>query len=257
MHNRYLIDYAKATHDAISAYERRHPGRRLWFFTRAGYTGLPGSAAYEGANFPGDETTGWDHGAGLASLTSDMLGRAVDGAPGFATDIGGYYDYTTPPTTKELFIRWAEWAALSPVFRLHGAGPTGTHTPWSFDDETVRIYNRLSKLHLKAVPLILRLWKKGVRNGVPPTRPLWLDHPHDRKARLQDQEWLLGADLLVAPVVQEGAASRTVYFPAGCWTDPGSGRRFRGPTSRTVQAPLSVLPYFFRCGTHPFKHRRK
>jgi sulfoquinovosidase len=257
MHNRYLVLYAKATRQEIRRYERKHPKRRLWFFTRAGYTGRPGSAAYESANFPGDETTDWTHSSGLASSTPDMLNRAIGGAFGYGTDIGGYFDLTTPPTTKELFIRWAEWAALSPVFRLHGAGPTGTHTPWSFDDETVRIYNRLSKLHLKAVPLILRLWKKGARSGVPPTRPLWLDYPRDRKARLQDQEWLLGADLLVAPVVQEGAASRTVYFPAGCWADPGSGRRFRGPISRTVQAPLSVLPYFFRCGTHPFKHRRK
>ena len=72
--------------------------------------------------------------SGLASSTPDMLNRAIGGAFGFGTDIGGYFDLTTPPTTKELFIRWAEWAALSPVFRLHGAGPTGTHTPWSFDD---------------------------------------------------------------------------------------------------------------------------
>ena len=256
MHNRYLVLYAKATRQEIRRYERKHPKRHLWFFTRAGYTGRPGSAGFESANFPGDETTDWTHSSGLASSTPDMLNRAIGGAFGFGTDIGGYFDLTTPPTTKELFIRWAEWAALSPVFRLHGAGPTGTHTPWSFDDETVRIYNRLSKLHLKAVPLILRLWKKGVRNGMPPTRPLWLAYPRDRDARTQDQEWLLGADLLVAPVVDQGATSRAVYFPAGCWRDPGSGRRFRGPRSSVVQAPLAVLPYFFRCGTHPFKHRR-
>jgi len=57
-----------------------------------------------------------------------MLGRAVDGAYGYGTDIGGYSDLFTPATTKELFLRWAEWAALSPVFRLHGSGIHGTHT---------------------------------------------------------------------------------------------------------------------------------
>ena len=58
------------------AFERRHPRRRIFFFTRAGYSGTPGAAAYESANFPGDETTDWSHSAGLASLTTDMLNRA-------------------------------------------------------------------------------------------------------------------------------------------------------------------------------------
>ena len=258
MHNRYLVLYAKATRGAINRYERKHPKRHIWFFTRAGYSGRPGSAAYESANFPGDETTDWTHSSGLASSTPDMLNRAVGGAYGFGTDIGGYFDLTTPPTTKELFLRWAEWAALSPVFRLHGAGPTGTHTPWSFDAETVQVYNGLSKLHLKAVPLILRLWKKAARTGVPPTRPLWLAYPSDPAARSQDQEWLLGPDLLVAPVVGQGASTRSVYFPRGCWRDPVRGRRYRGPRSAIVQAPVNELPRFFRCGKHPLaRHHRR
>ncbi len=128
MHNRYIDLYMQATRKELAAYERAHPERRLWFFNRAGFTG---SARYEAANFPGDESTDWSQAAGLASSTEDMLSRAIGGAFGFGTDIGGYYDYTTPPTTKELFLRWAEWAALSPVFRLHGSGRTGTHTPWS------------------------------------------------------------------------------------------------------------------------------
>jgi alpha-glucosidase (family GH31 glycosyl hydrolase) len=251
MHSRYLVLYAKATRDEIRRYERKHSKRNLWFFTRAGYTGRPGSAAYESANFPGDETTDWTPSSGLPSSTPDMLNRAIGGAYGYGTDIGGYFDLTTPPTTKELFIRWAEWAALSPVFRLHGAGPTGTHTPWSFDDETVQVYNQLSRLHLKAVPLIMRLWRKAARTGMPPTRPLWLAYPGDPTARTQDQEWLLGSDLLVAPVVDQGASSRTVSFPRGCWRDVATGQRHRGPSAAVVSAPLTVLPYFTRCGTKP------
>ncbi len=84
-----------------------------------------------------------------------MLNRAIDGAYGYGTDIGGYFDITTPPTTRQLFLRWAEWAALSPVFRLHGSGLTGTHTPWSFGAATARTYDKISRLHLRAVPLIL------------------------------------------------------------------------------------------------------
>jgi alpha-glucosidase (family GH31 glycosyl hydrolase) len=252
MHNRYPMLYLRATREAVDAYERAHPERKIWFFNRAGYSGTPGSTAYEGGNFPGDESTDWSQAAGLASLAADMLSRAVGGAFGYATDIGGYYDYTTPPTTKELFLRWAEWAALSPIFRLHGSGRSGTHTPWSYDQQTVRAYVALSRLHERAAPLILRLWQEADRTGLPPTRPLWLQFPGDSRAAAQTQEWMLGPDVLVAPVVQEGASSRSVYFPAGCWRDPQTGREVDGRRAATIQAGLTQLPYFFRCGTRPF-----
>jgi alpha-glucosidase len=251
MHNRYLDLYARATRTEIDRYERLHPARKLWFFDRAGYSGWPGSAAYEGGNFPGDETTDWTRSSGLASLSTDMLSRAVGGAYGFGTDIGGYFDLTTPQSTKELFLRWAEWAALSPIFRLHGSGRAGTHTPWSFDAQTVRVYNQLSRVHLRAVPLILSLWRAAARTGMPVTRPLWLAYPGDAVARRQDQEWLLGPDVLVAPVVTEGASSRSVYFPRGCWRAADNHETHVGPRSAAVRAPLTRLPYFVRCGTAP------
>ena len=59
MHNRYPLLYMRASREAIDAYERSHPHREIWFFNRAGYSGTPGSAAYEGANIPGDEATHW------------------------------------------------------------------------------------------------------------------------------------------------------------------------------------------------------
>lgn len=250
-HNDYLTLYAKITREAVDAYEDAHPARSIWFFTRAGYSGLPGAAAYEDANFPGDETTDWGRASGIASLTTDMLSRAVGGAYGYATDVGGYFDYLSPPTTKELFLRWAEWAALSPVFRLHGSGRNGTHTPWSYDKQTVRIYRQLSKLHLRARPLLTKLWKQADQTGAPPTRPLWWQYPNDRKGWQQEQEWLLGPDLLVAPVVTQGATSRRVYLPQGCWRLHGTGSKLTGKRSVTVKAGLASLPWFSRCGTTP------
>lgn len=192
MHNEYPVLAVKATREEFTRYRRSHPGATPFVSTRSGYTG---SARYENANFPGDETTDWSHSSGLASLTSDMLNRAVDGAYGYGTDIGGYFDITTPPTTRQLFLRWAEWAALSPVFRLHGSGLTGTHTPWSFGSATARTYDEISRLHLRAAPLIERLWRQADATGMPVTRPLWLP------------------------------------------------------------APLTVLPYFTRCGSAPFQHQ--
>ena len=257
MHNRLPVLYHRATMKVVRRFERRHPRREIFYFTRAGYTGAPGSARYEFANFPGDETTDWSRSAGIASLTTDMLNRAVGGAYGFTADIGGFFDVGPyEPTSKELFLRWAEWAALSPFFRLHGSVGAGTHTPWSYDDETVRIYKRLSRLHLRARALILRLWRRAHRTGIPITRPLWLAYPGDPVAAEQDQEWLLGPKVLVAPVITEGATSREVYFPKGCWQSPETRERFRGPATREVEAALDSLPYFFRCGTRPFSPPR-
>jgi alpha-glucosidase len=253
MHNLLPVLYDRATREEIDLYEQQHPGRQIFFFTRAGYSGTPGDAAYENANFPGDETTDWSPAAGLAAQTPDMLNRAIGGAYGYSTDIGGYFDLGPfSPTTKELFIRWAEWAALSPLFRLHGSLTAGTHTPWSYDQQTVNIYEQMVALHLAARPLILRLWRQADLTGIPITRPLWLGYPDDPTAAQQDQEWLLGPDVLVAPVVTQGATSRSVYFPAGCWQQPSTKARFIGPVSRSVPATLAQLPYFFRCGARPF-----
>ena len=253
MHNEYQTQVDKATRAAVTAYEHDHRGRSIWFYTRAGFSGTPGSAAYSGGNFPGDEETSWSHASGLASLASDMLNRAVLGAYGYGTDIGGYFDVWTPPTTPELFTRWAEWAALSPVFRLHGSALAGTHTPWSYGPAVLAQYIVLSKLHERAAPLIESLWRQADRTGVPPTRPMWLSDPSSTAAQRADQQWMLGNDVLVAPVVTQGATSRQVWFPPGCWApQDGLGRTVRGPATTTVPAPLDTLPYWFRCDTRPF-----
>jgi sulfoquinovosidase len=252
MHNRYPNLYHRVTHDFVARYEREHRGRQIFWYTRAGYSGLPGSPAYEQSNFPGDETTDWSRSSGLASLTTDMLNRAVGGAYGFNADIGGYLDVGPyPETTKELLIRWAEWEALSPIFRLHGAASAGTHAPWTFDADTVRLYNQISDLRITVAPLVGQLWREAARTGIPVTRPLWLEFPGDAEAAKQDQEWMLGPDVLVAPVVEEGKTARDVYFPAGCWRAPDNGETHRGPAHAEVSAPLARLPYFFRCGSQP------
>ncbi len=254
MHNAYPILVQRVTREALEAYEALHPGRAIVFYTRSGYSGTPGSAAYENFNFAGDETTNWSEASGLASLTRDMLNRAVGGAYGYSTDIGGYYDLGPgrQVTSRELFIRWAEWAALSPLFRLHGALSV-EHTPWSKQIHAVGIYRELSRLHVSAEPLISALWKQADETGMPVTRPLYLAYPDDPQAASADQEWLLGPDVLVAPVVEKGASSRSVYFPSGCWRDPESGQEIVGPGYQGVAAGLRQLPFFFACATEPFK----
>jgi sulfoquinovosidase len=251
MHNQYPVIYDRATRRILDQYAHRHRGRDFFFYTRSGYTGQPGSAAYENGNFAGDETTDWTSSSGIASVVPDMLNRAIGGAYGYSTDIGGYFDLSTPVTSKELLLRWAELAVFTPFFRLHGSIIHGTHTPWRYDAQTIHLYRQLSLLHQRAVPLILSLWRQAQHAGVAPTQPLWLAFPSDLAGARQDQEWVLGPNLLVAPVVTQGARAREVYFPPGCWRSPQTGRTFQGPETRAIAAPLTVLPYFFRCGTRP------
>jgi len=258
MHNRYPVLYQRVTREAVEAYESLHPGRTIFFYTRSGYSGEPGSAAYTNANFPGDETTDWGAASGLQSLTPDMLNRAIGGAYGYSTDIGGYYDIGEglKPTSRELFVRWAEWAALSPLFRLHGA-ITREHTPWAKGIHAVGLYRALSELHISAQQLISALWQQADETGLPVTRPLYLAYPEDPQAATQEQEWLLGPDVLVAPIVEQGATSRAVYFPSGCWRSPETGQEVLGPRYETVSASLRQLPFFFHCGTQPFTPPRR
>jgi alpha-glucosidase (family GH31 glycosyl hydrolase) len=255
MHNAYPVHYARATRRILDVYERQHRGRKLFFYTRAGYSGRPGSAAYESANFPGDETTDWTRSSGIASVMPDMLNRGIGGAFGYTTDIGGYFDLHTPATTKELLLRWAELAVFTPFFRLHGSLIHDTHTPWRYDTQTVQVYNALARLHQRAEPLINKLWRQADRTGVAPDRALWLAYPHDPQAARQDQAFLLGTDILVAPVIERGASTRTVYFPNGCWEQPDTHARYHGQGYSKVPAPLNRLPYFYRCGTNPLKNK--
>ncbi len=253
MHNRYPVVWHRTSRRILDDLAARNGEEEpYWFFTRSGYSGRPGSAAYEMANFPGDETTDWSAASGLRSLAPDMLNRAVGGAYGFTADIGGYIDFATGPPDAELFTRWSEWAALTPYFRVHNSAVSGTRMPWSYGAVTLRRWKRLAALHARATPYIRRLWRAGRRTGLPITRPLWLSAPEAPGAAREAQQWLLGPDVLVAPVVEEGATRRRVSFPGGCWQRQDAAGRFRGPGRATVRAPLGAPPFFFRCGERPF-----
>lgn len=254
MHNRYARLYNQATREAFDEFLAENPDNNVvapWFFVRNGTTGLPGSAAFESASWTGDNTADWSRPSGIGAVIPDMLNRSIGGAYGNVTEIGGYIDTLGRPS-KELVIRWSQQASLMPVHRLHGGPVNGTHMPWRYDQETVDEYARTARRHIAAQPLIMDLWREALRTGMPIMRPLWLAYPDDAQAAVQDQQYLLGPNVLVAPVVTEAALSRDVYFPDGCWRHPEDGSEYVGPRTETVPAPLNYLPYYFRCGTTPF-----
>lgn len=251
MHNHYPTVFHQTTRKIIDDIESK-TGRHIFFWTRAGYSGRQGSSGFESSNFPGDETSDWSRASGIASLTTDMLSRGATGSYGYNTDIGGYFDFHTGPASAELYTRWSFWAALSPVFRVHNSSSNGVRMPWFYGEETLAHWRKAAELHLKAAPLIIKLWQEAQTTGVPPVRGLWVDYPKDERARQEDQQWMLGPDVLVAPVVEQGASTRDVYLPKGCWKHVDTGVPYEGPQEVTVPAPIDSLPYFFRCGSNPF-----
>lgn len=257
MHNRHPRLQHELTREAIDAYLVDHPDREIFFFVRAGYGGRPGSTAFESVTFPGDEAVDWSKENGLASIVPDMLNRAIGGAYGFSTDIGGYADWTgIPGTSKELFVRWSQAAVFTTHFRVHGSALSGVRMPWSFepDDPEPRaeeLWRAAADLHVRARPLFLRLWREAEETGLPITRPMWL---HDSRAEgnpHNDDQWMVGPDLLAAPVLEEGATEREVWLPDGVWQLHGEGPALPGNTTVTIQAPLDVLPWFTRRGSSP------
>ena len=256
MHNRYPVDFHRITRELLDDFEADNPERDVWFFTRAGFSGRPGASAFEGANFPGDNTTDFSRSSGLPSIVPDMLNRQVLGRYGYTADIGGYLDFTTGSPTAELFTRWAQATALTPFFRVHNSSSTGTRMPFSYDDATLERYRGAAELHDRAAPLTRRLWAEASETGVPPIRPMWLASPELEGARQNRDQWLLGDDVLVAPVLDQGATGRSVLFPAGGWQREGTGAPVTGPVRADVPASLDQLPWYTRCGSDPFGDAR-
>ena len=251
MHNRYAKLFHETTREAFDEWIADGGQADPWFFVRMGYSGRPGSAAFESSSWPGDNTADWGRASGIGSVIPDMLNRSIGGAYGFVSEIGGYIDVGGQIDT-ELLVRWSQLGSLSPIHRLHGGPVNGTHMPWRISPEAVTEYKRTARRHRAAQPMIKQLWAEALQTGMPITRPLWLAFPDDPQAALQDQQFMLGPDVLAAPVVQPGMTQWDVYFPAGCWVHPETGDEYTGPGTETVDAPLELLPYYFRCGTQPF-----
>ncbi|XP_068622815.1 myogenesis-regulating glycosidase-like [Battus philenor] len=169
--------------------------------------------------------------AGYTLVLPDMIG-----GNGFNLD----HEQADIPT-KELFIRWVQANTFLPAMQY-------SYVPWNFDNETVEISKKYTDLHAAHAKDIYAAMRASSEEGRPVNAPLWWLDPTDEDALRIWDEYLLGEDILVAPVLDEGAVSRNVYLPAGVWWPEGDQEReIEGPTwLMDYPAPLEVLPYFVR-----------
>jgi alpha-D-xyloside xylohydrolase len=196
----------------------------------------------------------------LADQIRAGLNVALSGLPWWTTDIGGFHggDPSTP-YFRELIVRWFQFGAFCPLFRLHGdRAPRMPHNPartggpnevWSFGPDAYEIIRQVMFLRERLRPYLMEQMRTAHESGLPPLRPLLLGFPADAACWTVDDQFLLGPDVLVAPVTEFGARERTVYLPAGpMWTDAWTGAVHRGGQRVRAAAPLDRIPVFLRDG---------
>jgi alpha-glucosidase (family GH31 glycosyl hydrolase) len=253
VHNAYPVLLQQAVRRALD--EAR--GGDGWAIARAAYSG---SARYamtwggdthsrEGVLIPEQPDTGPSTDLGLRSVLVSLQRCAFMGMPYWGSDIGGYSDFGD----REVFARWIEVGALSPLMRFHGKG---TDAPWDMptepkvDQEMIDIYRRYVVLHHALADYQQRLARDAHRTGAPLVRPLVFNYPDDPNVADRWDQWLLGNDLLVAPVWQSGGRSRAVYLPKGKWVDFWDRSRVvEGPVELTEDVPLGRVPLFVKQGS--------
>jgi alpha-glucosidase len=241
-HNRYAHEWATLSREVL---DERQDGTARLFFSRSGWFK---SNEVTPVVWAGDQRTSFQADDGLPTVVPLGLNLGLAGVSTFGHDIGGYQSATNPVGTKELFFRWASLGALSPVMRTHHG--TNPHQGWHFDsdDETLAHYRRWAKLHTQLFPYLDASAIEAHANGMPLMRALPLLFPDDEQAWRTNDEYLLGGALLVAPVLTEGATSRSVYFPTGEWVPWSGGAHVVGPSEASVPAPMGELPLYARAG---------
>ncbi len=188
------------------------------------------------------------------------LNMAMCGIPWWTTDIGGFHggDIRTD-YFRELIVRWFQYGVFCPVCRMHGhrepvKGPLPAsgagNELWSFGEEVYGILRGFLLLRERLRPYLRRQMPPASEKGIPPMRPLFFDFPQDAEcARVEDQ-FMLGPDILVAPVLTQGARERAVYLPDGtAWIDARTGKTHSGGKRISVSAPLDAVPVFLRPGS--------
>jgi len=206
-------------------------------------SGAPGSQAFTRVLWGGDQTPNWNPYTGYpsvvtAGITAGLAGFAVWGP-----------DILSSSTSKELYIRWCEFGALTPVMRDHLWDKPKFGVDIWFDSETTDVFKKYARLHVSLFPYLYTYAHAATATGVPIMRHLVLEFPADPKTYDAEHEYLLGEKFLVAPVVVEGARARKLYLPEGAWVDYWTGETLSGGREVTVPAPLHHIPMVVRAGS--------
>lgn len=234
MHNVFPRLYNAVTYEAMQS---RTNGVLL---ARSAWHGSQGISAI----WAGDQSSDFGPATGLESVIRAGQNAGASGFPYWASDIGGYFGVPT----DEVFVRWAQFGAFSPIMQIHGMGK---REPWRFEPRTLAIYRAYAQLHTDLFPYLYAAARDASERGVPIMRPVAFAFPGDDAwGDTQEHQYLFGESLLVAPVYVGFNKRKGVWLPRGeDWFELWTGRRFVGGQTVVVDVPLERIPVFARAGS--------
>jgi len=243
MRNRYVADYEESYTRAI--------GEKRTLFSRAGYLGAQKSPIH----WAGDQVSSFEE---MRAVLGAGLSLGLSGVPFWSFDIGGF---AGPLPSAELYLRATAMAVFVPVMQWHSeplggqfggfdTGLVNDRSPWNIalhakDESVERVALFYARLRMNLLPELLRQAKIAVSAGLPMMRHLVLDYPDDARAQACHDEFMLG-DLLIAPVLHEGATARDVYLPEGQWYNVLTRGTLAGGQTVSVAAGRDEIPVFLR-----------
>jgi alpha-glucosidase len=233
-HNQYALLMAMATTEGLL---RAMPDRRPFVLSRAGFAGIQRYSA----NWMGDNLSRWDH---LWLSLPMAMGFGVSGQAFVGADIGGFAGHSN----AELFLRWMQYGALTPFCRNHSEIGNVDQYAWAWGDVVQDLVREAIRLRYRLLPYLYATFLRASETGAPVQRPLVFDYQYDPTVRDVDDEFLLGPDLLVAPVVNTGVTARQVYLPPGSWYDWHTGDLMDGSQFLLAQTPMERIPIYARGG---------
>lgn len=237
-HNKWPALWAKCNYDAVK--ESGRLGETV-FFMRAGGTG---SQRYCTLLWAGDQSVDFTIHDGLASVICGALSAGMTGCGLTHSDIGGYTSLYDNIRTKELFLRWAEMAAFTAVMRTHEGNRPDTNFQYYDDEDTMERLARLVDIYTMLTPYTRELVHENAVRGIPVQRPLFLRFESDPRAYDIQYEYMLGDELVVAPVYQSEKDTWSLYLPKGDWVHLWTGTKCQGGDI-TVPAGLGYPPVFY------------
>jgi alpha-D-xyloside xylohydrolase len=243
----YRLTYPLLVCQAVYEGQRKTTdAKRVCILTRSAFSG---QQKYGSINWSGDIAGTWD--AYRRQIVAG-LNFTITGLPYWTTDIGGFFrpgpSQYTDQSYHELLIRWYQWGAFNPVFRMH-AYQTETE-PWKFGQITEDNMRKILDLRYALLPYIYSEAWQITRNGSTIMRPLVMDFREDKKALEQKYEYMFGRSLLVAPITEPEIRQWNVYLPESTgWYDFWTGDYYKGGQTIETNAPLDQIPLFVKSGS--------
>ncbi|MBO9129266.1 TIM-barrel domain-containing protein [Bacillus sp. 165] len=234
-HNVYGLYMSKATFEGL---QKQLGNGRPFSLTRAGYAGVQRYSAV----WTGDNRSHWEH---LEMSMPMIMNLGLSGVAFTGADVGGFSSDATP----ELLIRWTQAGVFLPYFRNHSVQDSIYQEPWAFGEETLASVKKYIELRYRFMPCLYTLFYEAEQTGLPVVRPLVMEYPKDPETLQCSDQFLLGSQILIAPMVRPGQRYRSVYLPKGTWFDFWTNEEYEGGKYHLIEADLNTLPIFVKSGT--------